>query len=680
VPSFFLAGTMRVMKKQTRVPTAEQFRARCAALSETFNKQTRACIVRDVDGHVLKLCPILLIPVLFGLLPVFLLAAAQDDTTHFPEVVAPGQSVTLLGKFEPAKGKTASVKILGVGTKELVQTVTGDITENAITVKLPADLKPGRYYLTRTAENGSDVVEPSELRVQGKPVQLDAAHPTTAYRNANGSFDFDVVGQNFSEEPKDNQVYVSGQGPIVRSWKGPRGCEPANQLPCLSVDSPEKLHVSGYSSERYQGPLSLSVGVAGSGVRSAEKPLILSRMSETGVLLSSIAIFLTLGFAIYRLVAHGIRESTINGKRYSPFWFFFIDKQTNSYSLSKFQLLLFFSCFVFAYLYVLLCRWLVQWQFVLPDVPNSFSGILAMSAGTTVVAAGATQARGSKGAGSVFPSAADFISIGGQVVPERFQFFVWTLVACFGFLALLVSQNPATINGFPDFPQGLLYVMGVSAGGYIAGKVTRLPGPIIRDIAWDTGNSEVTIQGENLSSEGDFWVDDTKLPINPRAQQNLVKATPQEQASDRAFCSELKITITSVAGIDLTTGDHVFKIVNKDGQFAEAPFTADPPVIAAVYVLPANQAAAPAPAAVKQIPAGKQTLDVVVVGSGFRTGAVVKWTAANATEPAELAASAVHFLDTKNLKVTLTPGEPGSGTLTLIVPKGFSATATVTIV
>jgi hypothetical protein len=602
--------------------------------------------------------------------------AATDYSTNFPEVVAPGQSIEITGNFDPVD-KTATIKILRIGTTSPVATVTGSATATTLSFKIPSSLEPGRYYLTVDYHGQANAPVPGELRIQAKAVQLDAAHPATAYRNKDGSFDFDVVGQNFSGIPDDNQIYIAGQGSIIKSWaKG--DCPAANARPCLSLESSEKLHVSGYSGERYQGPLLFSVGINGTGIRSSEKPLILSRMSETGVLLWTVAIFLVLALAIYRLVSKGVRENIINGKRYSPFWFFFIDKQTNSYSLSKFQLLLFFSCFVFGYLYVFLCRWLVQWQFVLPDVPSSFSGILAMSVGTTIVAAGATQARGSKGAGTVFPSAADFISIGGQVVPERFQFFVWTLVACFGFLALLISQNPAIISGFPDFPQGLLYVMGVSAGGYLAGKVTRPPGPIIRNIAWDTTNNEITIQGENLSSEADFWVDDAKLPIDPRAQQDLVKATPQDQTADRTFCSELKIKISPAAGLDLSMGDHLFKIVNKDGQFAETPFTADPPTITQVFVPPANDA--PIPPGTKQVPGGKQSVEVSVVGSGLRIGSIVKWTAANANEPTQLAPSAVRSVDKNNLNVTLISGDPGPATLSVITPKGFSATVTVTVI
>ena len=41
-----------------------------------------------------------------------------------------------------------------------------------------------------------------------------------------------------------------------------------------------------------------------------------------------------------------------------------LDKETNSYSLSKFQLFLFTAVFVFGYIYLFLCRWLVQWNLV----------------------------------------------------------------------------------------------------------------------------------------------------------------------------------------------------------------------------------------------------------------------------------------------------------------------------
>jgi hypothetical protein len=538
------------------------------------------------------------------------------------------------------------------------------------------------------------------LRVDANAAKLDSAYPTTAYRNANAGFDFDIIGQNFNIGfPEDNKIYISGRGQIIKKWfpdkqqcdgwslDATRRDARSTDLPCAWVESPEKLHVVGYQAESYQGPLTFSVQV-GAGARSAEKKLTLSRMSETGVLLWSIGIFLVLAYVIYRSVASGMRDNVIHGKRYSPFWAFFIDKQTNSYSLSKFQFLSFSSVFVFGYLYVFLCRWLVQWQFALPDVPSSFTGILAISAGTTLAAASATAARGSKGSGPMLPSAADFICSGGQVIPERFQFFVWTLVACLGFLALLVSQDPSTIDGFPSFPQGLLYVMGVSAGGYLGGKLARPSGPVIRNIALATGNAGsppgvrtvITIQGENLSKEGDFFIDRKLLPIVPDAREKLLTGTPQDQATDRSFCSELKIAIDPAAGLDLSIGDHEFRIMNKDGQFADTQFTADPPAITGVLEqLPlTSPPSTPEP---NKIIAKASETTITVTGSGFREGTLVRWKPPNAQEPIELALAAVKFVNSGKLEITLVPGENrGTGTLVLVTPNGFSAVATVTVV
>src|SRR3984893_7542256 len=325
-------------------------------------------------------------------------AATLDNTTNFPETVSPGETVTIAGTFDPAKKANAVVKLYHVGTTAIVDTRAGEVSAKSIVVKLPdSNLPAGRYYVTVDEENLVDQVVPGELRVQVN-VKLDAAHPTTAYANGAGSFDFDVVGQNFSPEPQDDQINVAGLGGIIlkeHRFKDQDACKNPANWPCLWVESSEKLHVLGYKGERYQGPLLLSVGVGS--VRSAEKQLVLSRISETWVLVASVGIFLFVGFIVFLLVAKGLRSVTGGGRLASVFWSLFIDKQTNSYSLSKFQLLMFSSVFLFGYLYVFLCHWLVQWQFTLPDVPTSFSGMLAMSAGTAVAAAGATAARGSKG-------------------------------------------------------------------------------------------------------------------------------------------------------------------------------------------------------------------------------------------------------------------------------------------
>jgi len=89
-------------------------------------------------------------------------------------------------------------------------------------------------------------------------------------------------------------------------------------------------------------------------------------------------------------------------------------------------------------------------------------------------------------------------------------------------------------------------------------------------------------RGRTCLKEADFFIDGKLLPIVPDAREKLLTGTIQDQASDRSFCSELKITIDPAAGIDLSTGDHDFRIMNKDGQFADTRFTADPPAITEV--------------------------------------------------------------------------------------------------
>lgn len=80
------------------------------------------------------------------------------------------------------------------------------------------------------------------------------------------------------------------------------------------------------------------------------------------------------------------------------------------------------------------------------------------------------------------------------------------------------------------------------------------------------------------------------------------------------------------------------------------------------------------------IASGRETATVEVIGSGFRTGTVARWTPANAKDPLELSPSAVQVIDTRTLKLKLVPGEPGAGTLMLMTPNGFSAVAAVIVV
>src|SRR6266849_8079837 len=129
------------------------------------------------------------------------------DTNKFPEKVSPGTSFNLVGTFDAAnKDVVLKLYVLCTSTTS-VRTFSGTVAADAksVAATLPDKLDPGRYYPTVDYQGATERV-PGELRVVPDSVQLDSAHPTTAYKNSAGSFDFDVVGQNFSSTPADNNI------------------------------------------------------------------------------------------------------------------------------------------------------------------------------------------------------------------------------------------------------------------------------------------------------------------------------------------------------------------------------------------------------------------------------------------------------------------------------------------
>jgi hypothetical protein len=407
------------------------------------------------------------------------------------------------------------------------------------------------------------------------------------------------------------------------------------------------------------------------GVESAySDPFTLSRVDHRIIVWLAFAVFSLLMYIVYRLVARGIKGYTIAGRKYSPIAAFLIDKTTDTYSLSKFQLLALTAVAFFGYVYVFLCRALVQWNFTFPDIPDNYPSLLAISVGTTAAATGLTVNRGTKGAGPIYPSAADFISNGGLVVADRFQFFVWTLIACLGFVALILMQDPATVSGFPSFPTGLLYVMGVSAGGYLGGKAVAKPGPAIKQVAVvrvpdptdpaSPGDLDVTLEGENLDKNGKFRIDGSQQQLKEGAKvtANGVVA----QASQGPY-SSLSFTLDK-AGLVAKEGDHVFEIVNSDGIGAQKIFTATPMTIKSGTKVSSKDKSVTLPVA------------------NYREGSSARWQAPGASAPVDVPAADVgrDKTDSKKVVVTLSPGNlTGVGTLTLVAPLGGTAATSVEV-
>jgi hypothetical protein len=255
----------------------------------------------------------------------------------------------------------------------------------------------------------------------------------------------------------------------------------------------------------------------------------------------------------------------VSSKPYGALAMLFLEKETDTYSLSKLQFYSWTVAAIFGYLVLTLAQSLVQGKFVFAEIPKNLPGIVFISATTTAVAQGITVARGAKGAGPIQPSLADFVTTGGLVAAERFQFFIWTLVGVFTFLFLVVFSDPTNVSDLPRIPDGFLALMGVSSLGYLGGKLTRKPGPIIDDITAGPGSLTVKVNGRNLSMRASFNIDGTDVS----SSQVIVNGTESDGAQEEELLKTLTLVIAEPAARWQLTGRHEFTIINPDGQHAQ---------------------------------------------------------------------------------------------------------------
>ena len=243
---------------------------------------------------------------------------------------------------------------------------------------------------------------------------------------------------------------------------------------------------------------------------------------------------------------------------------------TNTYSLSLFQLLLWTAAAIVAYAYLAASQSLVQWKWQLPNIPEGLPTLLGMSVGTTALAIGTSETRGCKGAGSVHPSLSDLVTTGGLLAPERVQFSLWTLLGVAGFVSATLAQDPAAVTELPKVPDSFLPLMGVSALGYLAGKVARKPGPVVKQLDPPPPYSAATpltngirIVGENLSPRAQVRVNGELIPAGG------VTVGPS-QSSAAEVVTELVVTpAATAAALNAAVATPAVKVINPDGQSAE---------------------------------------------------------------------------------------------------------------
>lgn len=605
-------------------------------------------------------------------------AAATGVTTVSAQpnlpVTTRKQTVTVTGNFPtlPVKVKLRSGK---PGEQDIPVDATVGSDKKSITFTVP-DLPAtsASDFLVFVEAGSQEIAVPGELRVepdQMAKVTLESIAPATDYRNdGSEGFDFVMSGQSLARVATDNVVIAVGYGPLDMGTADECATRDAMNKAkkiCLTYDpgmEGQKLNVLNYRPRRYEGPASFEVRV-GNNVSLAQKITFSGLRAET-LRFVAIGVFLVLAAIVFGLVLRGIRQNALAGESYSPIAAFFLDRQTNSYSLSKFQIIAWTTVSIFGFVYLFLCRAYVQWNFTFPPIPQGLPTLLGVSAGTTVAAAGITVNHGSKGAGPIHPSMADFISTGGMIAGERFQFFVWTLVGCLGFLAIILSSDPASLSQLPDVNGTFLTLMGISSAGYLAGKLVRSPGPIIQLLTV----SEITpaappnhaivkleVKGQNLSDQAVLKIDDKELgPL----QYSIVGTQKQDQPANNPYYSTLAISLTTADSY--LTGSHLLYLVNDDGQSAAEAFPLNPLSLDPV----------------PPVKAGQDPVTVHLVGQNFSAGFHGKWVDATGTS-FTIPDNVIKFIDENHLDVTFVPGAAGVGRLILETPAKLLGIADVKV-
>ncbi len=148
----------------------------------------------------------------------------------------------------------------------------------------------------------------------------------------------------------------------------------------------------------------------------------------------------------------------------------FMDKKTNTYSLSKCQAFAWTIVLIYSYFYLAIGTGLILGKGTIPDFNSSLLGMMGISYGGLLIARGSS-ARIPKNDLKETPlRLSDLFSEGGEISLPRLQLVGFTITAIIIYLYYLTSAN-LFVNGLPDIPSTLLGLLGISQGGYIGGKV-----------------------------------------------------------------------------------------------------------------------------------------------------------------------------------------------------------------
>lgn len=513
-----------------------------------------------------------------------------------PTEVARGGAVVFHGQNLPTKLDEITVYLNGQKVDKGVRAASKDQTSFVFAV--PTDIALGRYNVrvdlkidqqevpfSPTIPNSAGTPNDGMLTIfseTGKtPLKITAVYPLVSYPESDKEvYGFDVIGEGFSSRPSDNGLRIN-QTEIPVCWPDDKDCAADETKARGAVMSTQQLHFEWKVPKKYLGGAQLQIRVGDS--YSAPFDVTLSRVaSRFPKIVSIVAVIVLFGLVLW-LLSGGFRN-VIAGRKYSILSALFLDSETDTYSLSRFQFFVWTSVALLTYLYLLISRSLVQGRLEFVDVPGGLPGIILVSAGTTVLAQAITKSKGPKGAGEVHPSLADLVSTGGVIVPERFQFFIWTILGAAAFVFLTFLNDPGSIKDLPSVPAGFLQLMGVSSAGYLGGKLARRAGPVIDEIVAKIGSLEFTLKGRNLSKDASFRIGDKDITSdNIEGLQPEILEVDTEGEPNTGKLIRLKIKTPET---DWLKDNASLTITNPDGQKASWTYTVGPIVNLPIEVTP----------------------------------------------------------------------------------------------
>jgi hypothetical protein len=484
-----------------------------------------------------------------------------------------GGPVTFVGENFPAKEDDIKVYLNGnyAGIASLVSP-----DRKSFIFALPSNIALGKYNV-RVDIKLKDTAVPfsptlpteSMLTVYGEAgkttPKILAISPITGYPDKE-IYGFTVVGEGFSKKGVDNGLVIQNQGEIQVCWLDDPECKAKSpQDPKLvygKVMSDREITFSNIP-QKHQGLNGIQIRVGQEYSNTFD--ITLSRVQRKTPILIALVLFVGLAALLLFIVSRGLVVKEIAGEKYNVLQALLLDKETDTYSLARFQFYVWTAAAILGYLYLMLSRSLVQWKLEFVDVPSGLPGIILISASTAILAQGITNSKGPKGSGEVHPTVADLVTSGGLAVPERLQFFLWTILGAIVFVFLVLASDPGTIKDLPTIPPGFLEIMGVSSLGYLGGKMARKPGPVIDEIVARKGSLLLELHGRNLSKDASFRIGEDEVTL---CKIEFAKPTITEPDTESGMAKVLQVRILDPVPTEWEKDDAKLTIINPDGQTA----------------------------------------------------------------------------------------------------------------